>query len=59
MGIDPIFVDKNKIPSDSLFVDDIFDSGDTFKKIILKATNHSNFVYATLFARYDKNTQNS
>lgn len=54
MGIDTIFVDKNKIPSNSLFVDDIFDSGGTFKKIILKATNHSNFVYATLFARHDK-----
>ncbi len=54
MGIDTIFVDKNKIPSDSLFVDDIFDSGDTFKKIIPKATNPSNFVYATLFARHGK-----
>lgn len=54
MGIDTIFVDRNKIPSDSLFVDDIFDSGDTFKKIIPKVTNPSNFVYATLFARRNK-----
>jgi len=54
MGIDTIFVDKNKIPSDSLFVDDIYDSGDTFKKIIPKAIDPSIFVYATLFARDGK-----
>ena len=54
MGIDTILVDKNKIPSDSLFVDDIYDSGDTFKKIIPKVTDPSNFVYATLFARRNK-----
>ena len=39
MGIDTILVDKNKIPSSSLFVDDIYDSGDTFKKIIPKVTD--------------------
>ncbi|PJB97821.1 MAG: phosphoribosyltransferase, partial [Nitrosopumilales archaeon CG_4_9_14_0_8_um_filter_34_10] len=44
MGIDTILVDKNKIPSDSLFVDDIYDSGKTFKKIIPKVTSPSNFV---------------
>jgi hypoxanthine phosphoribosyltransferase len=51
MGVDMILVDKNKIPSDSLFVDDIYDSGKTFKKIIQKVINPSTFVYATLFAR--------
>lgn len=54
MGIDTILVDKNKIPSDSLFVDDIYDSGKTFKKILPKIINPSNFVYATLFARQGK-----
>lgn len=54
MGIDTILVDKNKIPSDSLFVDDIYDSGKTFKKIIPKVDNPSSFVYATLFARQGK-----
>ena len=54
MGIDTILVDKNKIPSDSLFVDDIYDSGNTFKKILPKITDPSNFVYATLFARRGK-----
>ena len=54
MGIDTILVDKNKIPADSLFVDDIYDSGNTFKKIIPKVTNPSNFVYATLFVRQGK-----
>ena len=54
MGIDVIFVDKNKIQPHSLFVDDIYDSGDTFKRIIPKITDPSNFVYATLFARRGK-----
>lgn len=54
MGIDVIFVDKNKIQSCSLFVDDIYDSGNTFKKIIPKISDPSNFVYATLFARRGK-----
>ena len=30
LNLHEILVDKNKIPSDSLFVDDIYDSGDTF-----------------------------
>jgi uncharacterized protein len=54
MGIDAILIDKNKISSDSLFVDDIYDSGNTFKKILPKITDPSNFVYATLFARRGK-----
>jgi hypoxanthine phosphoribosyltransferase len=54
MGIDVIFVDKNKIQPCSLFVDDIYDSGNTFKKIIPKISDPSNFVYATLFARRGK-----
>ncbi|QLH11122.1 phosphoribosyltransferase [Nitrosarchaeum sp. AC2] len=54
LGIDTILVDKNKISSDSLFVDDIYDSGKTFKKIIQNVTNPSDFVYATLFARTGK-----
>ncbi len=36
LGIDEILVDKNQIPIDSIFVDDIYDSGNTFKKIISK-----------------------
>ena len=54
LGIDVILVDKNQIPSDSLFVDDIYDSGNTFKKILPKIVEPSNFVYATLFARRGK-----
>lgn len=54
LGIDQILVDKQKIPSDSLFVDDIYDSGDTFKKIITKSESPSTLVYATLFARKGK-----
>ncbi len=54
LGINEILVDKNKIPSDSLFVDDIFDSGSTFKKIIVKAENPKKLIYVTLFARKGK-----
>lgn len=54
LGIEQILVDKQKIPSDSLFVDDIYDSGDTFKKIITKSESPSTLVYATLFARKGK-----
>lgn len=54
LGINEILVDKNKIPSNSLFVDDIYDSGDTFKKVILKTSNPSNLIFATLFARRGK-----
>lgn len=46
-----ILVDKKKIPSKTLFVDDIYDSGDTFKKIIPMLDMPENFVYATLVAR--------
>lgn len=69
LGIKKIFVDKKKISSDSLFVDDIFDSGDTFDEIIKRVDVPSKFVYATLFARrgkkypkqllYGKKTNNS
>ena len=54
LGIDQILIDKQNIPIDSLFVDDIYDSGDTFKKIITKSENPSRLVYATLFARKGK-----
>ncbi len=54
LGIDIIVVHPKKIPSDSIFVDDIYDSGNTFKKIINKVDRPSDFLYATLFARRGK-----
>ncbi len=45
---------KKIISSDSLFVDDIFDSGDTFDKIITCTDNPSKLVFTTLFARSEK-----
>ena len=54
LGIDIITVDSKKISSDSIFVDDIYDSGTTFKKIINRVDNPSKFVYVTLFARRGK-----
>jgi hypoxanthine phosphoribosyltransferase len=54
LGIKKIFVDKKNISSDSLFIDDIFDSGDTFDKIMSNVDNPSKLVFATLFARSEK-----
>ncbi|QUC65208.1 phosphoribosyltransferase [Nitrosopumilus sp. K4] len=58
LGIETIFVDKNKIPYDSIFVDDIYDSGKTFKKIIPKIEDPSKLVFVTLFARRGKRYPN-
>ena len=46
-----ILVDKNKIPPRTLFVDDIYDSGNTFNKIFPLVLEPKNFLYATLIAR--------
>lgn len=52
LGIKKILVDKKKIPPNSLIVDDIFDTGVTFEKILDHST--SDFTYATLYARKGK-----
>ncbi len=46
-----ILVDQNQIPAKTLFVDDIYDSGKTCKKILPLVESPKNFVYATLVAR--------
>jgi len=46
-----ILEDKNKIQPRTLFVDDIYDSGDTFNKIFPLVLEPKNFLYATLIAR--------
>ena len=51
LGIEKIFVDQDVVSSDSLFVDDIFDSGKTFSDVISKATDSSKLTFVTLFAR--------
>ena len=51
LNIKKIYVDQNKISSDSLFVDDIFDSGKTFNNIFLNVDGDSKFIFATLYAR--------
>ena len=69
LDIEKIFVDKRKINSNSLFVDDIYDTGDTFDEIIKRVDVPSKLVFVTLFARrgkkypkqllYGKKTNNS
>ncbi|HXV50855.1 MAG TPA: phosphoribosyltransferase [Nitrosopumilaceae archaeon] len=51
LNIKQILVDDETIPADSLFVDDIYDTGETFRKIIERADDPDKLVYATLFAR--------
>lgn len=54
LDIKKILVDKTSIPSDSLFVDDIFDTGDTFAKTLLRVDDPSKLTFVTLFARRGK-----
>ncbi len=49
--IKKILVDKPKIYPKTLFVDDIYDTGNTFKKVIPSVIDKKNFVFATLVAR--------
>ena len=51
LGLKKIFVDQKIVNSDSLFVDDIFDSGKTFHNTLLNVDDSSKFVFVTLFAR--------
>ena len=51
LGIKTILVDQKTISSDSLFVDDIFDTGKTFYDVFANVDDSSKFVFATLFAR--------
>tara|TARA_B110001454_G_scaffold83705_1_gene80492 strand:- start:491 stop:901 length:411 start_codon:yes stop_codon:yes gene_type:complete len=51
LGIKKIYVDQNNISSDSLFVDDIFDSGKTFNDVFSHVDDSSKFIFSTLYAR--------
>jgi len=51
LDVKSISVNRNKIPAKALFVDDIYDSGKTFEKIIAQVEFPDNFIYATLIAR--------
>jgi len=54
LDIKKILVDKTNISSDSLFVDDIFDTGYTFAKILSRVDDPSKLTFVTLFARRGK-----
>jgi hypoxanthine phosphoribosyltransferase len=54
LSIKQILVDEETMPSGSLFVDDIYDTGETFRKIIQNAEDPDSVVYATIFARRKK-----
>lgn len=55
LDIKQILVDPESVPADSLFVDDIYDSGETFRKIIQRADNPDSLVFATIYARRKQN----
>ena len=52
LGLKKIFVDQAIVSSDSLFVDDIFDTGKTFHDIFLHVDDSSKFIFVTLYARH-------
>lgn len=54
LNIKQILVDEETIPDDALFVDDIYDTGETFRKIMPRVENSDTIVFATLFARRKK-----
>ena len=54
LGIQTIFVDQKTISSNSLVVDDIFDSGATFEKVLSNVDDPSKLFFVTLFARRGK-----
>ena len=54
LNIKQILVDEETIPENSLFVDDIYDTGETFRKIMSKIENCDTVIFATLFARRNK-----
>ncbi|PJC51071.1 MAG: phosphoribosyltransferase [Nitrosopumilales archaeon CG_4_9_14_0_2_um_filter_34_16] len=54
LGIQKILVDPTTISSDSLVVDDIFDSGHTFNKIQSLVDDPSRLFFVTLFVRRGK-----
>jgi len=54
LGIATILVDQKTTPINSIFVDDIYDTGKTFKKILNKSEFPSKLVFVTLFARRGK-----
>ena len=51
LDIKKIYVDQTTVSSDSLFVDDIFDTGRSFDDVLLRVDDPSKFIFATLFAR--------
>ena len=51
LDIKKIHVDQTTVSSDSLFVDDIFDTGRSFDDVLLRVDDSSKFIFATLFAR--------
>ena len=55
LDIKKIFVDQSIISSDSLFVDDIFDTGKSFENVCSHVDDPSKFIFATLFARRGMN----
>ena len=55
LDIKKIFVDQSIVSSDSLFVDDIFDTGKSFENVCSHVDDPPNFIFATLFIRRGMN----
>ena len=55
LDIKKIFVDQSIVSSNSLFVDDIFDTGKSFENVCSHVDDPSNFIFVTLFVRRGMN----
>ncbi len=51
LDIEEVLMDKKTVSSDSLVVDDIYDSGKTFEGVLARTDNPTELYFATLFAR--------
>jgi hypothetical protein len=51
IGLDDIVINPKKIPKNAIFIDDIYDSGETYNKIMALAGKESGLTYITLYKR--------
>jgi hypothetical protein len=51
IGLDHIEINAKKIPKNAIFIDDIYDTGETYNKIMEKVGKDSGLTYITLYKR--------
>lgn len=51
LGIDEIIINPKKIPKNAIFIDDIYDTGATYKEVMESVSKDHNLTYITLYLR--------